>query len=125
MNAIIRMNHSPKMQEPDSQPLRRERDIFALHAELVDLTGDEHARRFGLSLSGLGYEQKCLAYRHEIAEQTPLAYAEAICAAYDLDQPHDPELGTRVIVSGGEMLELPDAHLESAYDDRNGDGYDF
>ena len=30
------------------------------------------------------------------------------------------EIGTRFIVSGGEVLEL-DSHLESAYDERNGD----
>jgi hypothetical protein len=38
------------------------------------------------------------------------------------NQPAD--LGVRVTIVGGEVVEL-DAHLESAYDDRNGDGYDF
>jgi len=34
--------------------------------------------------------------------------------------PWDEDLGARFIISGGEVLEL-DSHLESAYDERNGD----
>ena len=80
MNArIISMNHSPRMQERDSEPLPRERDLSALYSELVARAGAVDAGQFGQSLTGMPYADKCAECLRV------LAYMDAL----DADQPAD------------------------------------
>jgi hypothetical protein len=94
MNAsIYGMNHSPKTEERESQPLERENDINVLHQELCSLKDDEFARKFYDGLRGGDYTEKCRAYVIEIdriCEAMPVLDIEALVAfAEDVEAPLD------------------------------------
>ena len=55
-----------------------------------------------------------------VTPQAQKTYFDALSAPAIEVAPWDEDLGARFIISGGEVLEL-DSHLESAYDERNGD----
>ena len=82
--SIISMNHSPKTQEPESQPLPFERDLGQLAAELETLTSKQAAQEFGASLSGMTYDHKCREYVELIiAARRMKAKAQQITNAQD------------------------------------------
>ena len=64
--SIFGMNHSDKLQEPDSAKLDVDHDLPSLHLALEFAVGADKARAFGMSLSGLEYGAKCAAYLKEI-----------------------------------------------------------
>jgi len=91
MKPIIAMNHSPKTEEPESQPLSREIDLNVLHQELCDLLGDDRAKDwYYANASLLTYSAKCAAYVEKInsiCEALPVRDIDALVAMVDDDNP--------------------------------------
>lgn len=68
MNTIIHMNHSPRFQEAESQPLPRERDANQLYRELVNAYGVYEADRLAKSVSGYSYDEVCKVFIEALSD---------------------------------------------------------
>lgn len=99
-SSIYSMNHSPRTQELPTGKLPFERDVLALHAALVFAVGETSARIFGMSMTGKKYGEMCELYADAIARECD-ADNRTVASAANTD-----DLGTRFIITGGEVVEL-------------------